>query len=95
MFGGRIGFMELILILAICLLIFGGKKIPEIAKSLGSGIRDFKKGLGTEETPGQTPPVDKNVAAQNVQASGQLPSGQTGQSNPVAQNVNSSDTNPK
>ncbi len=34
--------MELIIILLIVVLLFGGKKIPEIAKGLGKGIRDFK-----------------------------------------------------
>lgn len=38
-----IGSMELIVILAVILLLFGGKKLPEFAKSLGQGIREFKK----------------------------------------------------
>ncbi len=44
-FGGRIGFPELLLILVILLLLFGGRKIPEIARGLGEGIRSFKEGL--------------------------------------------------
>lgn len=40
---GRIGFPELLLILTIALVIFGPSKIPDIAKSLGKGIREFKK----------------------------------------------------
>lgn len=40
---GRIGFQELLLILAIALIIFGPSKIPEIGKSLGKGIREFRK----------------------------------------------------
>ena len=39
----NIGPTELILILVVVLLLFGGKKIPEIAKSLAQGIREFKK----------------------------------------------------
>ena len=42
---GGIGPMELIIIFLIVILLFGGKKIPEIAKGLGKGIRDFKSSL--------------------------------------------------
>lgn len=38
-----IGSGELIVILCVILLLFGGKKLPEFAKSLGKGIREFKK----------------------------------------------------
>jgi sec-independent protein translocase protein TatA len=38
-----IGGMEVILILAVILILFGAKKIPELAKGLGSGIKEFKK----------------------------------------------------
>jgi len=38
-----IGSGELIVILCIMLLLFGGKRLPEIAKSLGKGIREFKR----------------------------------------------------
>jgi len=40
-----IGPMELVVILAIAVLLFGGKKIPELAKGLGEGIRNFKTSL--------------------------------------------------
>lgn len=46
----HIGPMELLLIFLVVVLLFGGKKIPEIAKGLGKGIRDFKSSLaGNEE----------------------------------------------
>ena len=38
-----LGGTEIILILAMALLLFGGKKLPELAKGLGQGIREFKK----------------------------------------------------
>lgn len=40
---GNIGTQELIIILGIVLLLFGAKRIPEIARSMGHGIREFKK----------------------------------------------------
>ena len=45
------GGFELILILAVVLLLFGGKKIPQLAKGLGEGIRNFKKSVKEEEEP--------------------------------------------
>lgn len=39
---GRLGPTEIILIVAVLLLLFGGKKIPELMKGLGSGIKEFK-----------------------------------------------------
>ena len=43
------GGFELILILAVVLLLFGGKKIPQLAKGLGEGIRNFKKSVKDPE----------------------------------------------
>ncbi len=40
---GFLGGYELIVILVVVLLLFGGKKIPELARGLGKGIKDFKK----------------------------------------------------
>ncbi len=47
-----IGTGELLLILGAALILFGGKKLPEFAKNLGLGIREFKKACnGEEEAP--------------------------------------------
>jgi sec-independent protein translocase protein TatA len=40
---------ELLIILGIAVLLFGGRKIPEVAKGLGEGIRNFKNALKGEE----------------------------------------------
>ncbi len=42
LFLGEFGPTEIILVLAVVLLLFGGKKIPELMKGLGSGVREFK-----------------------------------------------------
>lgn len=46
---GNLGPTEIILIVLALLLLFGGKKIPELMKGLGDGIRQFKKGMSEEE----------------------------------------------
>jgi sec-independent protein translocase protein TatA len=50
---GRLGPTEIILILAIVLLLFGGKKIPELMRGLGRGVKEFKdasKGEGGNDS---------------------------------------------
>jgi len=43
---------ELIVVLGVAVLLFGGKKIPEVAKGIGEGIKNFKAAIKeTEETP--------------------------------------------
>lgn len=50
----RIGWTEIIIIALIVLLLFGGKKIPELMKGLGKGVRSFKDGMeGKEEKSGE------------------------------------------
>lgn len=42
--------MQLVVIMVVILLLFGGKKIPELAKGLGSGIKNFKKAISDDDT---------------------------------------------
>ncbi len=49
MFG--IGTQEILFILLIVLLFFGGKKIPELMKGLGKGVKSFKDGMNGVDTP--------------------------------------------
>ena len=46
---GMIGAPQIILIIAVVLLLFGGRKIPEIMKGLGSGIKEFKNATKEDE----------------------------------------------
>jgi sec-independent protein translocase protein TatA len=46
---GRIGLPELLVILAIALLIFGPKKLPDLARSLGQAVRGFKEAMSEGE----------------------------------------------
>ena len=46
---GSLGFTELLVLIAVVILLFGSKRIPELAKGLGSGIREFKGALRGEE----------------------------------------------
>ncbi|MDG1698253.1 MAG: twin-arginine translocase TatA/TatE family subunit [Polaribacter sp.] len=46
---GMIGGMQIAIIIAVVLLFFGGKKIPELMKGLGSGIKEFKNAAKEEQ----------------------------------------------
>ena len=62
------GGFELILILAVVLLLFGGKKIPQLAKGLGEGIRNFKKSVKDEDET-EVASKDETEAPKKVEAS--------------------------
>jgi sec-independent protein translocase protein TatA len=48
---GRLGLTEILVIVGIVLLLFGGKKIPELMKGLGSGIKEFKNAAKDDGQP--------------------------------------------
>ena len=56
---GKLGPTELLLILAIVLVFFGGRRIPEIARGLGEGIRSFKEGMHGSEKPASDKPAEE------------------------------------
>lgn len=49
LFFGNLGTSEIIIIALIVLLLFGGKKIPELMRGLGKGVNQFKKGMNEIE----------------------------------------------
>ncbi len=74
---GSIGAPEIVLLLLVALLLFGAKRLPEIGRSLGSGMREFKDSVtgetkpeptqtsqlpaGTQETPAAAPPRENET----------------------------------
>ena len=46
---GKFGLLEIVLILAVVVLLFGGKKIPELMRGIGKGIKNFKDGMKEED----------------------------------------------
>ena len=63
---GNIGFSELVVILIIVLVLFGGKKIPEVARGLGAGIREFRDAAKSAEREIMADPSAPNPAAQSA-----------------------------
>jgi len=53
------GPQELLLILLIVIIIFGASKLPQLGKGLGEGIRNFKKGLKSDDEPTALPKEDE------------------------------------
>ncbi|MHC5038948.1 MAG: twin-arginine translocase TatA/TatE family subunit [Planctomycetota bacterium] len=63
---GTFGMWEILIVLAIILLLFGATRIPELARSLGKGVDEFKKGIrGTPEDDGRTLGSDKTKALED------------------------------
>lgn len=59
---GNFGATEIILILLVVVLLFGGRKIPELMKGIGQGLRDFKKASKVEDEPDKSKSDTKEEA---------------------------------
>ena len=59
LFIGSLGMQEVLLIALVVLLFFGGKKIPELMKGLGKGVRSFKEGMNNMEKELEDEPIKK------------------------------------
>ena len=67
---GGIGFQEIVIVLIIALLVFGPKRLPELGRSLGKGIREFKESITgndkddePDDAPAELPPAEEAPVA--------------------------------
>ena len=58
MFG--LGYQELLLILVVVLILFGAQRLPDLARSLGSSVKEFKKGVNEAEKEDSAAAAKKN-----------------------------------
>ena len=59
---GRLSPMELLIVVLVILLLFGTSKIPQLMRSLGSGLTEFKKGLRESASGAEPPARDSRTA---------------------------------
>lgn len=67
---GRFGLVEILIILGIAILLFGGSRIAGVGKGLGEGIKNFKKGLkdeGDDDEPAKLPKSDAKSTSADVE----------------------------
>jgi sec-independent protein translocase protein TatA len=65
---GGLGTQEILLIAVVALVLFGGKKIPELAKGLGEGIRNFKQSVKEEDKKAEDKKAEDKKAETAKQA---------------------------
>lgn len=65
---GNLGFTEIAILLLILVLFFGAKRIPEIGASIGKGIKEFKRGLKSDEVV--EPPASSDAPLPPAQSAG-------------------------
>jgi sec-independent protein translocase protein TatA len=57
---------HILILLLIIVILFGGRKIPEVMKGLGQGIREFKEGMKVSDQPPTNPPASMTTTATNA-----------------------------
>lgn len=62
---GNFGFTEIVLILLVVVLLFGGRKIPELMKGLGQGMKEFKKASKVDDQPEKQKEEVKDIEAKD------------------------------
>ena len=58
----NLGFWEIVIIALVVLLLFGGKKIPELMRGLGKGVKNFKEGI--KEVENDVKEIKKDIEAE-------------------------------
>jgi len=58
---GNIGLPEIAIVLIIALVVFGPKRLPELGKSLGSGLREFKASISGENDDDEAPQIENGI----------------------------------
>jgi len=66
---GGIGWPEIIVILIIALIVFGPKRLPEMGRSLGRGIREFRSSLGGDKDDDRQDPAPSRIESGEPEAS--------------------------
>lgn len=65
---GMIGTPEIVLLVIAALLLFGGKKIPELMRGLGAGVKSFKDGMKEGEAPADKKPEETSAKKEDETA---------------------------
>ena len=73
---GNLGFSEIMLILVVCLLVFGAKRLPEIGSSIGKGIREFKKSISDAGDAINAPADDRQLTSRQIETPPQTTTGE-------------------
>ena len=60
---GNIGPLEIVVVLIIALIVFGPKRLPELGRSLGRGIREFRGSLGGDDDDKDDPAPQREIEA--------------------------------